>query len=83
MLIYFDEIKEVVCVNFEMWVEVVCYLKNGGCVGIFLGGIVLMVENCIVCLFDLVWCNFMVKMVVKFGVIVVLIYFDGYNSKLF
>jgi len=81
--ISFDENKEGAKLNLSTRAEAVRYLKEGGAVGVFPGGTVSTAHKAMATPMDPTWRNFTAKMVTKSEAVVVPIFFDGSNSRLF
>lgn len=79
----FDETKEAAKLNLETRAEAVRYLNAGGAVGIFPGGTVSTSAGLFDRPLDPGWRNFTAKMIQKSDAVVVPVYFDGANSRLF
>lgn len=81
--ISFDETKEAAKLNLATRAEAVSYLKAGGAIGVFPGGTVSTAQRKQSTAMDPTWRNFTAKMVTKSDAVVVPIFFDGSNSRLF
>ena len=81
--ISFDESKEAMRVNLETRKESLRYLASGGAIGVFPGGTVSTGARPLSPPMDPGWRSFTAKMVAKSGAVVVPIFFDGHNSRLF
>ena len=81
--ISFDEDKEAAKLNLATRAEAVRYLKEGGAVGVFPGGTVSTAHKTRAQAMDPTWRNFTAKMIAKSDAVVVPIFFDGSNSRLF
>lgn len=81
--ISFDETKEAAKTNLETRAEAQRYLAAGGAVGVFPGGTVSTAARMFAPPMDPSWRNFTAKMVQRSGAVVVPIFFEGRNSRLF
>ena len=81
--ISFDETKEAAKLNLETRAEAVRYLAAGGAIGIFPGGTVSTSAKPFSQPMDPSWRNFPAKMIAKSDAVVVPIFFEGRNSRLF
>jgi len=81
--ISFDEDKEGAKRNLATRAKAVSYLKEGGAIGIFPGGTVSTAQDAASTPMDPTWRTFTAKMVTKSEAVVVPIFFDGSNSRLF
>ena len=81
--ISFDETKEAVALNLRTRKEALSYLSGGGAIGVFPGGTVSTAATPFAQAMDPSWRSFTARMVEKSGAVVVPIYFDGRNSRLF
>lgn len=81
--ISFDETKEAAKLNLETRAEAVRYLAAGGAIGIFPGGTVSTSAKPFSQPMDPSWRNFTAKMIAKSDAVVVPIFFEGRNSRLF
>lgn len=81
--ISFDETREAQRLNLETRAEALRYLGQGGAVGIFPGGTVSTSARAFSAPLDPGWRNFTARMIVKSGAVVVPVFFDGNNSRLF
>ena len=81
--ISFDETKEAAKLNLATRAEAVRYLKSGGAIGVFPGGTVSTAQRGATKPMDPTWRNFTAKMIAKSDAVVVPIFFDGSNSRLF
>jgi putative hemolysin len=79
----FDETKDAVRQNLETRTEVLRYLGSGGAVGIFPGGTVSTAARPFGQPMDPVWRNFTAKMIQRSNAVVVPVFFEGHNSRLF
>ncbi|MCB2128585.1 MAG: lysophospholipid acyltransferase family protein [Rhodobacteraceae bacterium] len=81
--INFDDTKAAIAENIAARAQALDYLRQGGAVGIFPGGTVSTAATPFATPADPVWRNFTAKLVTKSDALVVPIYFDGQNSRLF
>lgn len=81
--ISFDETKEAAKLNLETRTEAVRYLNAGGAIGIFPGGTVSTAATPFSQPMDPGWRTFTAKMIAKSDAVVVPVFFDGCNSRLF
>ncbi|NVO23614.1 lysophospholipid acyltransferase family protein [Donghicola mangrovi] len=81
--ISFDETKEAVKLNLETRKAALDYLAAGGAIGVFPGGTVSTSATPFSQPMDPGWRSFTAKMIAKSGAVVVPIYFDGHNSRMF
>jgi len=81
--ISFDETKEAMRQNVEARKAALRYLAQGGAIGVFPGGTVATARTPFSRPMDPAWRTFTAKMIAKSDAVVVPIYFDGYNSRLF
>ena len=81
--ISFDETKEAAKLNLETRAEAVRYLAAGGAIGIFPGVTVSTSAKPFSQPMDPSWRNFTAKMIAKSDAVVVPIFFEGRNSRLF
>lgn len=81
--ISFDDTKEAAKLNLETRKAAVDYLNNGGAIGIFPGGTVSTSATPFSEPMDPEWRTFTAKMIAKSGAIVVPVFFEGQNSRLF
>ena len=81
--ISFDENKEAARLNLKTRAAAVDYLHDGGAIGIFPGGTVSTSAKPFSQPMDPSWRNFTAKMIYKSNAVVVPIFFDGGNSRLF
>ena len=81
--ISFDETKEAAQLNLQTRRDAVAYLKDGGAIGIFPGGTVSTSATPFSEPMDPSWRTFTAKMIAKSGAMVVPVFFDGRNSRLF
>lgn len=81
--ISFDETKEAAKLNLETRTEAVRYLNAGGAIGIFPGGTVSTAATPFSQPMDPGWRTFTAKMIAKSDAVVVPVFFDGANSRLF
>jgi putative hemolysin len=81
--ISFDETKEAVKQNIETRATALSYLRHGGAIGVFPGGTVSTAPKPFGKPVDPRWRSFTAKMIAKSDAVVVPIFFDGANSRLF
>ena len=81
--ISFDETKEAAKHNLATRSEALNYLKGGGAIGVFPGGMVSTSAEAFSKPLDLAWRNFTGKIVARSDATVVPVFFDGSNSRLF
>ena len=81
--ISFDETKEAAKLNLETRAEAVRYLNAGGAIGIFPGGTVSTSATPFSAPMDPGWRTFTAKMIAKSDAVVVPVFFEGANSRLF
>ncbi|MFQ1700946.1 lysophospholipid acyltransferase family protein [Loktanella agnita] len=81
--ISFEETKEAARLNVETRAEAVRYLGAGGAIGIFPGGTVSTSAKLFSQPMDPSWRNFTAKMIAKSDAVVVPIFFEGGNSRIF
>ncbi len=81
--ISFDETKEAAKLNLETRAEAVRYLKEGGAIGIFPGGTVSTSAKPFSRPMDPGWRTFTAKMIARSDAVVVPVFFEGGNSRLF
>jgi putative hemolysin len=81
--ISFDETKEAVALNLETRKTALAYLASGGAVGVFPGGTVSTSVKPLGQPMDPGWRSFTAKMIAKSDAVVVPIFFEGANSRLF
>lgn len=81
--ISFDETKEAAKLNLQTRAEALRYLGAGGAIGIFPGGTVSTAAKPFAPPMDPRWRAFTAKMVAKSDAMVVPIFFDGANSRMF
>lgn len=81
--ISFDETKEAVRTNIQTRKESLTYLENGGAIGIFPGGTVSTAAKPFEQPMDPGWRSFTARMVSKSNAVVVPVFFEGHNSRLF
>lgn len=81
--ISFDETKEAAKLNLETRAEAVRYLNAGGAIGIFPGGTVSTAATPFSEPMDPGWRTFTAKMIAKSDAVVVPVFFEGCNSRLF
>ncbi|MEM9717128.1 MAG: lysophospholipid acyltransferase family protein [Pseudomonadota bacterium] len=79
----FDETREAAKQNLETRKEALRYLKEGGAIGIFPGGTVSTSATPFSRPMDPSWRTFTAKMIQRSDAVVIPIYFDGSNSRLF
>jgi len=81
--ISFDETKAAARQNLETRTEALRYLTAGGAIGVFPGGTVSTGARPFGPAMDPGWRNFTAKMIVRSGAVVVPVFFEGANSRLF
>ncbi len=81
--ISFDETKDAARQNLETRNEALRYLNDGGAIGVFPGGTVSTSARPFSRAMDPQWRNFTAKMVAKSDAVVVPVFFEGANSRLF
>lgn len=81
--ISFDETKEAARLNLETRAEAVRYLQQGGAIGIFPGGTVSTSAKPFSQPMDPGWRTFTAKMIARSDAVVVPVFFEGRNSRLF
>lgn len=81
--ISFDETKEAVALNLQTRKTALDFLGAGGAIGVFPGGTVSTSARAFGRPMDPGWRNFTARMVAKSGAVVVPIFFEGHNSRLF
>jgi putative hemolysin len=81
--INFDATKAAVAENISARAQALDYLCQEGAIGVFPGGTVSTAATPFATPADPVWRNFTAKLVTKSEAVVVPIYFDGQNSRLF
>ncbi|WP_373356388.1 lysophospholipid acyltransferase family protein [Pseudoroseicyclus sp. CXY001] len=81
--ISFDETKEAARANLETRAEALAWLGQGGAIGIFPGGTVSTGAGPFKPPLDPMWRNFTAKMIARSDAVVVPVFFDGHNSRLF
>ncbi len=81
--ISFDETKEAAKLNLETRAEAVRYLNEGGAIGIFPGGTVSTAAKPFSQPMDPGWRTFTAKMIAKSDAVVVPVFFEGGNSRIF
>ncbi|WP_296424324.1 lysophospholipid acyltransferase family protein [Yoonia sp.] len=81
--ISFDETKEAAKLNLETRAEAVRYLSAGGAIGIFPGGTVSTSATPFSQPMDPSWRTFTAKMIARSDAVVVPIFFEGGNSRIF
>jgi putative hemolysin len=79
----FDDTKEAVALNIETRKTALSYLAAGGAIAIFPGGTVSTAAKPFGRPMDPGWRSFTARMITKSDALVVPIYFDGHNSRLF
>ena len=79
----FAETRDAVKRNLETRKEALAYLRAGGCIGIFPGGTVSTGAKFYKRAFDPEWKTFTAKLIQQSGAVVVPMFFDGQNSRLF
>ncbi len=81
--ISFDETKEALSLNVQTRKDALAYLKIDGAIGVFPGGTVATAVRPFAQPMDPLWRGFTAKMIAKSDAVVVPIYFDGQNSRMF
>ena len=81
--ISFEESKEAIRQNLQTRKDALAYMAEGGAIGIFPGGTVSTAARPMGIPIDPAWRTFTAKLVAKSDAVVVPIYFDGTNSRLF
>jgi putative hemolysin len=81
--ISFDDTKEAAKQNMQARKDALTYLADGGAIGVFPGGTVSTSAKPFGKPLDPTWRNFTAKMIAKSDAVVVPIYFEGHNSRLF
>lgn len=81
--ISFDETKEAAKLNLQTRADAVQYLTQGGAIGVFPGGTVSTSVTPFSAPLDPSWRNFTAKMISKSDAVVVPIFFEGGNSRIF
>ncbi len=81
--ISFDESKDAVKLNLETRAEALRYLACGGAIGVFPGGTVSTGARPFDPPMDPGWRTFTAKMITRSDAVVVPVFFDGHNSRLF
>ena len=81
--ISFDETREAQSTNLETRKVALAYLAEGGCIGIFPGGTVSTAQKPFGRPMDPGWRRFTARLIAKSGAVVVPVYFEGHNSRLF
>ena len=81
--ISFDETREAVALNVATRKTALDYLGQGGGIGIFPGGTVSTAAKPLSRPLDPGWRGFTARMIAKSAAMVVPVYFDGHNSRLF
>ena len=79
----FDDTKEAQRANLKMRKFALEYLRDGGAIGIFPGGTVSTSQKPFGMPMDPIWRAFTAKMISKSEAVVVPIFFEGHNSRLF
>lgn len=79
----FDDTREARAINLETRREALRYLAEGGAIGVFPGGTVSTAKRPFGHPMDPIWRTFTAKLVSRSGAVVVPVYFDGANSRLF
>ncbi|MEY1555693.1 lysophospholipid acyltransferase family protein [Yoonia sp. R2331] len=79
----FDDTKDAIATNIATRKAALCYLEQGGAIGVFPGGTVSTAARPFAPPMDPVWRNFTAKMIQKSDAMVVPLYFDGSTSRLF
>jgi putative hemolysin len=81
--ISFDDTKEAVALNVETRKTALAYLSEGGAIGVFPGGTVSTAVKPFGQPMDPGWRSFTAKMIAKSDAVVVPVFFEGANSRLF
>lgn len=81
--ISFDETKEAAAMNLKTRAEALRYLAAGGAMGVFPGGTVSTAARPFDRPMDPGWRTFTAKMIVRSGAVVVPVFFEGANSRVF
>jgi len=81
--ISFEETKAAAKLNLDTRAEALRYLARGGAIGVFPGGTVSTAPDKRSEPMDPIWRNFTAKMIAKSDAVVVPVYFEGANSRLF
>jgi putative hemolysin len=81
--ISFDDTKEALALNIETRKDALRYLADGGAIGIFPGGTVSTAARPFSQPMDPGWRSFTARMIAKSDAVVVPVFFDGHNSRLF
>ncbi len=81
--ISFEETPAALQLNLETRTEALRYLRDGGALGVFPGGTVSTAATPLARPLDPVWRNFTAKMITRSDAVVVPIFFEGHNSRLF
>jgi len=81
--ISFDDTKEAAKLNLATRKESLRYLSDGGAIGIFPGGTVSTSARPFSQPLDPQWRNFTAKMIAKSDAVVIPVFFEGANSRLF
>ena len=81
--ISFDETKEAAKLNLATRSEALRYLSAGGAIGVFPGGTVSTAAKPFDRPMDPSWRTFTAKMIAKSGAVVVPVFYEGHNSRLF
>ncbi len=79
----FDGTKDAIAQNLATRTEALAYLAAGGAIGIFPGGTVSTGARPFSMPLDPAWRSFTARMIARSGAVVVPIYFEGHNSRLF
>jgi putative hemolysin len=79
----FDETKEAVATNLETRKVALSYLAGGGAIGVFPGGTVSTAPRPFGQPMDPGWRGFTAKMIARSDAVVVPVFFDGHNSRMF
>lgn len=79
----FDETREAMATNLETRKTALSYLAGGGAIGVFPGGTVSTAPRPFGQPMDPGWRGFTAKMIARSNAVVVPVFFDGHNSRLF
>lgn len=79
----FDETKEALATNLETRKVALSYLADGGAIGVFPGGTVSTAPKPFGQPMDPGWRGFTAKMIARSNAVVVPVFFDGHNSRIF
>lgn len=81
--ISFDETREAMAGNVETRRVALDYLRGGGCIAVFPGGTVSTALKPFGRPMDPGWRRFTARLIAKSGAVVVPVYFEGHNSRMF